>query len=281
MRLLVFGKTGQVARELARLAPNAVFLSRTEAELTDITACKAAIALHEPDAVINAAAYTAVDRAEDEEALALRINGEAPGAMAEICAKRHLPFLHISTDYVFDGSGDAPWTPEAATAPLGAYGRSKLAGEQAVVAAGGRFAILRTAWVFSVHGNNFVKTMLRLSQTRNSLNIVADQIGCPTPASDIAATLLALANAMKSGHSGGVFHYGGIPFVSWADFAREVFAQANKAVNVRDVTSSEYPTLAARPQNSRLDCSRLEEELSIKPADWRSGLSLVLKELTA
>lgn len=281
MKLLVFGKTGQVARELVHCRPDAMFLSRQDVDLTDAAACKTTIAQHGPDVVINAAAYTAVDRAEDEEALAMRINADAPGAMAEACAKRYIPFLHISTDYVFDGSGEAPWTPDAATAPLGAYGRSKLAGEKAVVAAGGLYAILRTAWVFSAHGNNFVKTMLHLSQTRDRLTIVADQVGCPTPASDIATTLLALAQALQNGQGGGLYHYGGAPSVSWADFAREIFAQAGKAVAVQNISSAEYPTRAARPHNSRLDCSRLEEELSIRPADWKSGLRSVLKELTA
>lgn len=173
MSLLVFGATGQVARELARRAPEAVFLSRTDVDLADPEACMAAITDHAPTAVINAAAYTAVDRAEDEETLATAINATAPAAMANACAARDIPFVHISTDYVFDGSGDSARAPDAPTAPINAYGRSKLAGEEAVRLAGGRWAVLRTSWVFSAHGANFVKTMLRLSESRDALNIVA------------------------------------------------------------------------------------------------------------
>ena len=188
MTLLVFGQTGQVAQALASLAPEAVFLSRTQADLSDPEACAAAIRAHAPQAVINAAAWTAVDRAEAEEAAAHVVNAEAPGAMARACADLAIPFLHVSTDYVFDGSGDSPWQPGDATGPINAYGRSKLAGEEAIRAAGGPHAILRTSWVFSAEGANFVKTMLRLSETRDALGVVGDQIGGPTPASAIART---------------------------------------------------------------------------------------------
>ena len=183
--ILVFGSTGQVATELRRLAPEATFLGRDKADLTDPEACAAAIRAHDPSAVINAAAWTAVDKAEEEEATATVVNGTAPGAMARVCADLGIPFVHISTDYVFEGGGTAAWAPTDPTGPLGAYGRSKLAGEQALQAAGGTWAILRTSWVFSAHGNNFVKTMLRLSETRDALNVVGDQIGGPTPAGDI------------------------------------------------------------------------------------------------
>lgn len=277
--LLVFGLTGQVARELQRLAPEAVFLSRAEADLSDPAACAAAIRAHRPAAVINAAAYTAVDKAESEEALATVINGAAPAAMAEACAELDVPFLHISTDYVFDGSGAAPWTVGDAVAPLNAYGRSKLAGEEGVRAAGGAHAILRTSWVVSSHGNNFIKTMLRLSETRDALNIVDDQIGGPTPAADIAATLLKMAAAMRAGQPGGTYHYGGTPAVSWKDFACEIFAQAGREVAVSGIPSSDYPTPARRPLNSRLDCSGLKRDFDIDPPDWKAGLARILREL--
>jgi dTDP-4-dehydrorhamnose reductase len=186
MKTLVFGKSGQVATELARQS-DVIALARDAADLSDPAACAAAIRAHAPEAVINAAAYTAVDKAEEEEDLATTINGAAPTAMAKTCAELGIPFVHISTDYVFDGSGDMARTTDAPTAPLGAYGRSKLAGEVGVTGAGGAFAILRTSWVVSAHGSNFVKTMLRVGPARGQLRVVDDQIGGPTPAADIAA----------------------------------------------------------------------------------------------
>jgi len=279
MKLLVFGQTGQVARELQRLAPEARFLSRAEADLSDPEACAAAIRASKAEAVINAAAYTAVDKAEAEEALATVINGEAPAAMARACAEKGVPFLHVSTDYVFDGSGTAPWKPDDPVAPLNAYGRSKLAGEEGVRAAGGAYAILRTSWVVSAHGGNFIKTMLRLSETRDALSVVDDQIGGPTPAADIAATLLKMAEAMGAGQAGGTYHYGGVPAVSWKDFACEIFAQAGRAVTVNAIPTSEYPTPARRPLNSRLDCSGLKRDFDIDPPDWKAGLARILQEL--
>lgn len=285
MKVLVFGTSGQVATELVRRAPDGIHLtalSRTEADLSDAQACVARIKEAAADAVINAAAYTAVDQAEQEEALATAINGTAPAAMAKAAAARDLPFVHISTDYVFDGSGTAPWAPGDATAPLGAYGRSKRAGEEGVRAAVGRHAILRTAWVFSAHGGNFVKTMLRLAETRDRLTVVADQIGGPTPAADIADACLTIAQAMvNQGATGGTYHLAGAPEVSWAGFAREIFAQAGRAVEVEDIPSENYPTPAARPKNSRLDCTSLETEFGIARPNWRQGLAAVLEELGA
>lgn len=277
--LLVFGQTGQVARELARLAPGARFLGRAEADLTDPEACARAILDARPAAVINAAAWTAVDRAEDEEALATRINGAAPGAMARAAAGLGIPFVQISTDYVFDGSGRRPWRPDDPVGPLGAYGRSKLAGEEAVRAAGGVHAILRTSWVFSAHGANFVKTMLRLGRERPVLRVVADQIGGPTPAADIAAVGLAIAGQLgaRPGLSG-TYHLSGGPDVSWADFAREIFRQAAIPCEVQDIPSSDYPQKAHRPANSRMDTAALAV-FGLSRPDWRAGLSHVLADL--
>ena len=254
--ILIFGSTGQVATELRAVAPEAVFLGRDQADLTNPAACAAAVLVHKPRAVINAAAYTAVDKAESDEATALLVNGEAPAAMARACAELGVPFVHISTDYVFDGAGEAPFTPDHPTAPLGAYGRTKLAGEQGIMAAGGTYAILRTSWVFSAHGNNFVKTMLRLSETRDALNVVADQIGGPTPARAIAAACLTIAAALqKDPAKSGVYHVSGAPDISWAGFARETFAQAGRAVTVNEIPTSAYPTPAKRPANSRMECA--------------------------
>lgn len=278
--ILVFGSTGQVATELRRLAPEATFLGRDKADLTDPEACAAAIRAHAPSAVINAAAWTAVDKAEEEEATATVVNGTAPGAMARACADLGIPFVHISTDYVFQGGGTAPWAPTDPTGPLGAYGRSKLAGEQAIQAAGGTWAILRTSWVFSAHGNNFVKTMLRLSETRDALNVVGDQIGGPTPARDIAGACLSIVDQLREDPAKtGLHHFSGAPDVSWADFARAIFDTAERTVAVTDIPSSAYPTPAVRPANSRMDCTALETVFGISRPDWRLALAAVIKEL--
>ena len=282
MKLLVFGQTGQVARELIRRAPAGVVvesLGRDRADLSDPSTCADAIMLSDADAVINAAAWTAVDKAETDEAAATVINGAAPAAMARACARHGIPFLHISTDYVFDGAGTVPFATDHPTAPLGAYGRSKLAGEHGVQSAGGAYLILRTSWVVSSHGANFVKTMRRLGADRETLNVVADQIGGPTPAADIADALLTAARAMIDGHTGGTHHFSGAPDSSWADFARAIMAGAGLACQITDIPSSAYPTPARRPQNSRLDCSAFMREFGIARSDWRSGLAAILKEL--
>lgn len=280
--LLIFGQTGQVARELSRIVPNARFVGRDEADLTRPADCAALIVAARPAAVINAAAYTAVDKAESDAETAALVNGAAPGAMAEACAALGIPFVHISTDYVFDGSGDQPWAADDATGPLGVYGATKLDGERAIAAAGGQWAVMRTSWVFSAHGANFVKTMLRLGAERPRLTIVADQIGGPTPAADIAAAAVAMAEAMQRDPArGGVYHFAGAPDVSWADFAREIFAQSGLSPVVEDIPTSAYPTPAARPANSRLDCAAITRDFLIARPDWRTGLAAVIKELTA
>lgn len=277
--ILVFGKTGQVAIELARQAPEALFLGRDQADLTDPAACAAAILDHAPKAVINAAAYTAVDRAETEEDVAALVNGAAPAEMAKASARLGIPFVHISTDYVFDGAGQTPFATSRPTAPLGAYGRTKLAGEQGVTSAGGTNAILRTSWVFSAHGANFVKTMLRLRGERESLRVVADQIGGPTPARAIAEACLRIADCLgEKPDLGGIHHFSGQPETSWAGFARAIMAEAGLDCTVEDIPSSEFPTPARRPLNSRLDCSSLSV-FGVRQPDWRAELRDVLHEL--
>jgi dTDP-4-dehydrorhamnose reductase len=286
MRLLVFGRSGQVATELARAAAAEglalTALGRAEVDLADPQACARAIAVAEADAVINAAAHTAVDRAESEPDLAGRINAEAPGAMAAAAAARGLPFLHLSTDYVFDGTPGRPWRENDPPAPLGVYGASKLEGERAVAAAGGWHVILRTAWVFSAHGSNFVKTMLRLGAERDELRVVDDQRGGPTPATDIAAALLVIARAFAAGRGvPGTFHYAGRPAVSWADFAEAVFAaRGGPAPRIERIATVDYPTPARRPLNSVLDCSRIARAYGLAQPDWRPGLARVIEELT-
>jgi dTDP-4-dehydrorhamnose reductase len=279
VKALVFGQTGQIARELARLLPGARFLGRAEADLMDPDACAARIRDADAEVVINAAAWTAVDKAEAEEAAATVVNGHAPAAMARAAVAKGVPFLHVSTDYVFDGAGDQPFAPDHRTAPLGAYGRSKLVGELGVRAVGGQHLILRTSWVFSAHGANFVKTMLRLGRERESLNVVADQIGGPTPAAGIAQSLVTLAGEMLGGAMGGTYHYAGAPEVSWADFARAIIAQAQLSCRIDDIPSSDYPTPAKRPLNSRLDCRALEVDFGIRRPDWRPELENILMEL--
>lgn len=280
--LLIFGRTGQVARELARLVPEARFLGRDEAELTDPAGCAALVRRARPAAVINAAAYTAVDKAEAEAETARLVNAEAPGAMAAACAELGIPFLHISTDYVFDGSGEVPRGEDAPTAPLGVYGQTKLEGERAIAAAGGQWAVLRTSWVFSAHGTNFVRTMRRLGAERDRLTIVADQIGGPTPAADIAAALLAMARAMAADPSkGGVYHFAGAPDVSWAGFARAIFARSGLSPEVVEIPTEAYPTPARRPLNSRLDCAAISRDFGLARPDWRAGLERVIEELSA
>ena len=282
MRLLVFGQSGQVAQELARRLPqgmSARFLGRDQANLLDPAACAEAIGAC--DAVINAAAYTAVDKAETDEAAALAVNATAPTAMAARCAALDIPFLHLSTDYVFDGAGTLPFAPDHPTGPRNAYGRTKLAGEVGIRAASPRHLILRTSWVVSAHGANFVKTMLRLGSARDSLNVVADQIGGPTPAADIADAVLVAAKAMVDGADGGTHHFAGAPDVSWAGFARAIMAQAGLACVINDIPTSAYPTPAARPLNSRLDCRGFERAFGVKRPDWRQGLGAILKEISA
>ena len=279
MRILVFGRTGQVATELARAA-DVVALGRDVAPLDKAGAVARAIEDHAPEAIVNAAAYTAVDRAEEEFDLACRVNGAAPGEMARAAAARGIPLVHISTDYVFDGTGTAPWSPADEVSPVNAYGRSKLAGEEAVRAAGGPHAILRTAWVFSAHGQNFVKTMLALSQTRDALQIVDDQIGGPTPADAIAAACLTIATALADDPGpSGTYHFSGAPETSWKGFAEAIFEKAGRRVTVGGIATANYPRPAPRPLNSRLDCSATGAAFGIARPDWREGLDRVLAEL--
>jgi len=277
--ILVFGKTGQVATELQQF-DGITALSRQDANLLDPLSCADAIRKHMPKAVINAAAYTAVDKAEDEERLASVINGDTPTAMAEACAELAVPFVHISTDYVFEGTGESPWCPNDVTAPQNAYGRSKLLGEVGIRGSGAVHAILRTSWVVSAHGTNFVKTMLRLSETRDVLNVVADQIGGPTPARDIAAACLQMAEQLIADPlKSGTYHYSGAPDVSWEDLSRAIFAQADRDVMVTPIPTTDFPTPAKRPLNSRMKCCAMEQVFRIERPDWRDGLKMILRDL--
>ncbi len=284
MKVLVFGEIGQVGQELQRRCGDITLDVRglDEANFEDPAGCAAFVSTTDADAVINAVAYTAVDKAETDEDLALMVNGTTPGAIARAAAARGLPLVHISTDYVFDGAGTDAFVVDHPAAPLGAYGRTKLAGEQAVRAAGGVHAILRTSWVVSAHGNNFVKTMLRLGADRDALTIVADQIGGPTCAAAIADACLNIAGQLLTDPAkSGTYHFSGGPDVSWADFARDIFAQSGTACAVTDIPTTSFPTPAQRPLNSRMDYSLTEATFGIPRPDWRAGLTDILSELGA
>ncbi|MEL7282446.1 MAG: dTDP-4-dehydrorhamnose reductase [Pseudomonadota bacterium] len=279
MSILVFGAGGQVGRALAAFA-DVRAVGRKEADLEIPGAASALISRCRPPAIINAAAYTAVDRAEHEPDLAHRINEHAAAEMAAEAADLGIPFIHLSTDYVFDGTGEDPHQPDAPANPINAYGKSKRAGERAVLRVYPDAVILRTSWVFSETGTNFVKTMLRLSETKTMLRVVADQVGGPTAAAEIAAAAHRIAQLKMSGlgHKG-LYHYSGVPETSWADFAREVFRQSGRSTLVTDMSSAEYPTPAQRPLNSRLNCQRVAEDFGIEQPDWRDGLAHVLQKL--
>ena len=277
--ILVFGATGQLGRELAEQA-DVLCLGRDLADFSDPCAPVSRVADSGVEAVIIAAAYTAVDQAESAEALATTINAQTPGAIARACAARDLPLLYVSTDYVFDGAGTAPWQPGDAAAPINAYGRSKWAGEQAVRAAGGAHVILRTSWVISAHGGNFVKTMLRLGRQRDHLRIVADQIGAPTPARDLARACLDIIQQLQADPgTSGTYHFAGQPETSRAGVAREIFRRAGIACPVTEIASAAYPTPAPRPLNSRLDCADTETVFGLARPDWRQGLQDILTDL--
>jgi dTDP-4-dehydrorhamnose reductase len=283
MKILVFGHSGQVATELRALHSDAIqitALARADADLTNPAACAAAIDVHAPDAVINAAAYTFVDQAESDIEKAHLINAVSPAAMARACAVRDIPFVSISTDYVFSGAGDTPWAPADPTDPQSVYGRTKRDGELKITEAGGRYAVLRTSWVVSAHGNNFVKTMFRLGAEREAVTIVADQIGGPTSAAEIAQACVEIAKTLVlEPEKFGIYHFSGEPDTSWAEFARAIFITANISCSVTDIPSSEYPTPAKRPLNSRLDCSAAEAAFGLSRPDWRDSLTHILNQL--
>lgn len=286
MAILLLGQNGQVARAVqaraARLGKSLIVAGHeaVELEAPDLARPMLEKLIRGADAIINATAYTAVDKAEEEPDRAFRLNTEAPGLIASLAQERGIPFVHISTDYVFDGSGSSPYRPEDPTNPLGVYGRTKRDGENAVREAGGTHAILRTSWVFSEHGSNFVKTMLRLGAERSVLKVVDDQVGGPTPAAEIAGAVLHIAaHLMHDQDAVGTYHFAGSPDVSWAAFAREIMDRASLDCEIEAIPSSDYATPAPRPLNSRLDCTSCHETFGIARPDWRKGLGEVLAAL--
>ena len=288
MTILVTGAAGQLGREcMERGAARVVGCDRSTLDITNAEALIATLDRLQPKAVINAAAYTAVDKAEQDAATAFAINRDAVASLASACAKRHIPLLHVSTDYVFDGSKSKPYVESDEVNPLGVYGASKQQGEAAVRQEQPQHLILRTSWVFGRYGANFVKTMLRLARERPELRVVADQNGAPTEAGALAEALLALANRATSGEqlAWGTYHYSGMPHTTWHGFAEAIVERAltlgllEKSVPVRAIGTAEFPTPARRPANSRLDCSRIHEKLGIKIRPWQNGLDDVLKHL--
>lgn len=292
MRIAVSGRTGQVAASLGERGTEAghevVAIGRPQLDLAQTSREEmiAALRAAQPDVIVSAAAFTAVDRAESEPGDAFAVNAAGAGRLAEAAAALGLPLIHLSTDYVFSGAGDRPWRESDAPGPLGVYGASKLAGEQAVLAAHTNAAILRTAWVYSPVGGNFVKTMLRLAHERDEVAVVADQFGNPTSALDIADGILAVAaNLAARGDPAlrGVFHMAATGETSWAGLAEAVFAESaalgGPSARVRHITTADYPTPARRPANSRLDCSRLAQVHGVRLPAWQPSLATVTGRL--
>jgi dTDP-4-dehydrorhamnose reductase len=288
--VLVFGATGQIGRELVAQAwpagIQAVGADRRTADIADRAAVGHAFARMRPDLVVNAAAYTAVDKAEQEPARAFAVNRDGAANLAEACAAQSVPLIQLSTDYVFDGAKPAPYIEDDPVAPLGVYGASKAAGEAAIRTRLARHVILRTAWVFGVHGHNFVKTMLRLGTERAELRIVADQRGCPTEAADIARAIIRIAAALLRPDAAprfGTFHYAGAPATTWHGFAEAIFRRAaahgRPVPKLAAIATADYPTPARRPANSMLATDKLERSYEIAPCDWQAALDRVLADL--
>ena len=282
-KFLITGAKGQVGHCLTQqLTSKAEILAvdRDELDITDQSAVKKIVETFKPDVIINAAAHTAVDRAESEVELSEAINVKGPQYLAEAANEIGAVILHISTDYVFEGTGTGEYKEDDQTNPQGVYGRTKLAGEIAVQQANPSSIILRTAWVFGEHGHNFVKTMLRLAKDRDSLGIVGDQFGGPTYAGDIAKALIEIANQILAGKENafGVYHFTGKPYVSWYEFAKAIFVEAEsqnilkKSPLVNSIATSDYPTPAKRPANSRLDLTKIKQVFNIEPSDWQKAL---------
>lgn len=292
MKLLLLGANGQVGHELRRaLTPLGVVACGTRGGRLDGGACERAdldqpadlrglVERLAPDVVVNAAAYTAVDRAESERAAAFRANAEAPAVLADACARVGARLVHYSTDYVFDGRGRRPYREDDPTAPLGVYGESKLAGEDAIRASAAGHMIFRTAWVYATHGSNFLRTVLRLAREREELRIVADQFGSPTPAAliaDVTAAILA-----QSPRASGTWHLTATGETSWHGFASAIIDRAHglgllaRRPAVTAITAAEYPTPARRPARSCLDCARLQQDFGVRLPDWRAALDAVL-----
>ena len=291
MKLLVVGAQGQVARSLIEVANkrhiSLVSLGRPELDLTRPETIKYWVKKAAPDFVVNAAAYTAVDNAENDEAAAKALNHIGAGVLAGICSDHNIPIIHLSTDYVFDGSKTGPYSETDPTSPLGVYGQSKLDGELAVATENSKHIILRTAWVFSPFGNNFVKTMLRLAKTRDELSVVDDQFGCPTYAPHLAGGIIQIVETLTKSQQDdglwGIYNMAGNGKTTWCGFAREIFANSlkydKKEIKVVPILTEDFPTPARRPVNSTLDCGKLEKSFGVFLPDWKTGAADCVKRL--
>jgi dTDP-4-dehydrorhamnose reductase len=289
MKILVIGSKGQLgcclADQLSDTGYEIIFTSRAEIDISDLASTKAKITVLSPTIVINASAYTAVDKAENDQYEAEKINHIAVNNIASTCSEIGCWLIHISTDYVFDGAASHPYGEDAETNPQGVYGDSKLKGELAIQASGCKYLIIRTAWVYSEYGNNFLKTMLRLGADRDELRIVGDQIGCPTYAQDIAKSIVSILSCLDlKGSSSGIYHYCGDELCSWYDFARAIFAEAEihglkSPSNIKSITTAEYPTPAIRPAYSVLDCTKIENVFGVTRSNWRDGIEIVTDRL--
>lgn len=284
-RITIIGSSGQLAQAFRVLLPEAIFLGREQLDLGHPAQVKEVLARTQPSLVINTAAYTQVDKAESEEALAHTVNAESPAAMAEYCATQQIPFVHYSTDYVFDGSGTRPWREGDIPSPLNAYGRSKLAGEKAILAMGGKHIIFRTSWVYDAFGRNFVNTILRLVGERESLSIIDDQFGAPTYAPHLAqATLQALAAIKKiPDFPSGIYHLCNAGEATWYRFAVQIVQHAQriglpvKTSHIHPIKATQYPLPAPRPYNSRLDCAKALSILGVAMPSWEEGLTACME----
>lgn len=288
MRILVTGAEGQVARCLAERGGEhvLVFAHRPDFDLADFASIERAVTHAAPDLVISAAAYTDVERAEDEPELAMQINGEAPRVLAAAAARAEAPIVHLSTDYVFDGAGTRPYREDDPVNPLGTYGVSKRAGEDAVATSGAAYAIVRTAWVYSPFGRNFVRTMLRLAETRDVIDVVEDQRGSPTSAFDIADALFAIVETWRAEPGRGanqIYHCTDEGETSWADLARAIFAESalhgGPVAEVRGIPATDYPTKAFRPAYSSLDSGKFARTFGYRAPQWQASLALVVARL--
>lgn len=286
---LVTGGSGQVGGALVACPPKGVRILAPPRALLNLSAgaeldVAPLLAAEEITAIINCGAYTNVDQAEDEPVLAQHVNGDAPGSLARAAANAGIPIIQISTDYVFSGDKPTPYNENDPPEPRSVYGRSKLAGELAVAASDARHAVLRTSWIFSAHGNNFVRTMLRLGQERAMVGVVDDQLGCPTHAGDLAQAIVQVTFALEGGAGSGIWHVVNAGATSWHGLAARVFARAEKhgwaAPKVRPLTTAEFPTKAIRPANSRLATERIQADFGISLREWKGAVDAIVDEIT-
>ncbi len=290
MKLLCIGKTGQVARAFSERAEargiDLILVGRPDLDLLDLTSIVSAVDANEPNLIINTAAFTAVDAAEQDETAAYALNKDAPTVLARIAAERNIRLIHFSTDYVFDGASEHPYTEDAPTNPLGVYGASKLAGEREVLEASEQNIVLRTSWIYSPFGQNFAKTMLRLAKDREDISVVSDQRGSPTNALDLADATLSLCDILQDhthAQRGGLFHITSAGNTDWATFAQAIFEESSKfggpVATVKPIASRDYPTAAQRPMNSRLSCEKLSSTFGISLSEWQKSLPSTIQRI--